>query len=128
MATQEWKIGDRLVHTITSAKATVTEIIKPGNTIIDPIDNKYYKWPYNYAYIVELKDTFFPNSTNCLTTFLIQPVSQFFWKLDKDLSESFIHIKCTWTNPNYYPHKCPYCGSSAYIGLEKVECSMKCKG
>ena len=26
-----------------------------------------------------------------------------------------------------YPHICPYCGASAYIGFSKVECSKDCQ-
>lgn len=27
----------------------------------------------------------------------------------------------------HYPHKCPRCGLPAYVGLEKVDCSMGCR-
>jgi hypothetical protein len=27
-----------------------------------------------------------------------------------------------------YPHKCPYCGGPAYLGLANVDCMNNCKG
>jgi hypothetical protein len=27
-----------------------------------------------------------------------------------------------------YPHRCPFCGAAAYIGLRMIECKSECRG
>jgi len=46
----------------------------------------------------------------------------------KEAAEALRRLKTNAaTCDDEYPHKCPYCGNAAFVGLNKVDCKANCK-